>query len=122
MEAGISIWMWHAFDQPDFLFRAHDLGLSTVILAIGGIIAGYTYGLIIKAHAERKQMRIKLCALYVSLMLLGVLVYASSYWMILKFRLPWFYVGDAVLFVAALLLSGFFMKRDMHNMAIHGTA
>ena len=114
--------MWHAFDQPDFLFRAHDLELSTAISTIGGIIAGYTYGLIIKAHAERKQMRIKLCGLYVSLMLLGVLVYAPIYWIVLRFRLPLFYVGDAVLFVVALLLSGIFMKRDMHNMAIEGTS
>ena len=122
MEAGISIWMWHAFDQPDFLFRAHDLELSTAILTIGGIIAGLTYGLIVKAKAETKQMSINLYALYISLMLLGLLVYTSVYWIVLRFRLPYFYVADAVLFVVGLLLPSHFKKSDMHNMSIHGTA
>jgi hypothetical protein len=111
-EAVISIWVWHAFDQPDFLYRGSELEIMAIGFTGGGAITGVYYGLILSAIAASRNVIIPLYKHFLILMGVGVAWYSFTYWATLKYQILLFLAADLVLFVFGLLLAVLFAKRE----------
>ncbi len=111
MESCIAIRLWHEFGAPDFLVRPHELSLHTICNTTGGILCGLIFGSIIGTTSERRTSSIRFFPFYLSLLFLGSLLFAGQYWVTLRFRLPLWFLGDAVLFTGGLLLARAFANR-----------
>ena len=119
MKSVVSIWMWYLFEEPDFLYRGNDLDIVTVFNTIAGAGIGLIFGEMMYDMVLRKQTQIRVFAVYVSLMVLGGVVYCSYYWILFRFRPPIFFVDDVLLAVAGLILANFFKtNKTKHQNAI----
>jgi len=113
MEAVISIWLWHAFGQPDFLYRGNEIGFMAAFYTIVGIILGLVYGLILNGIAKRVGKPLLLYQLFIFLLALGAITYWGFYWITLKDECPLFFWADIVMIVSALIVANFWpIKKD----------
>lgn len=110
IESLISIRLWIAFGSPSFLIKPHIEGDSIILATAfisGGILIGALFGVIVGIIALKLQIIVRFFRLYLSLILLGVIVYALMYTVDLKFQIfPFSLVCDPFLFIAGLRLAG----------------
>lgn len=112
MESAISIRLWHEFGSPDFLVRPHQLELHTIMNTTGGIVCGIIFGLLVRNMSRRLGVSVRFFPFFLSIMLIGFLLFAVQYWIVLKFRVPLWLIGDAILFVGGLALVQAFMRKE----------
>lgn len=117
MESAISIRLWIAFGSPYFFIKPNIAGdaesLATALIG-GGIIVGLIFGIVVGDIALKRQVNVRFFPLYLSLLLLGAVIYALVYTLTLTFRLLLFSLAcDPFLFFAGLRLAWIFsLRRD----------
>ena len=111
MESAIAIRLWRYLDSPDFLVRPHQTGIHAFMNTVAGIVVGLIFGIILLGMTNRKNLTVSPSTLYIILILLGAVVYIPLYWVILKFQIPLWFIGDIILFIGGLVLARLFMKK-----------
>jgi len=112
LESAVSIRLWHEFGSPDFLVRYYMLEEQIIMKTTAGVLFGIIFGILVCGMSRRLGMSIRFFPFYLSLMLSGFFLYAVQYLVILKFRLPLWFIGDVILFVGGLALVQAFMKKE----------
>lgn len=117
MESAICVGLWYTFGSPHFLIKPHIIGeaeLVAMALVGGGIIVGLIFGVVVGVNALRRQVNVRFFPLYLSLLLLGVVIYTLLYALTLTFQVfPFAMACDLFLFFAGLRLARIFsLKND----------
>lgn len=116
MESAISIRLWFAFGSPHYFIKPRIAGEAELVaigLTIGGIIVGLLFGTVVGVIALKRQVNVRFVALYVSLLLLGAVIYPLMYTLTLTFQVfPFSIACDPCLLFAGLRLALVFSLKS----------
>ncbi len=110
-ESAIAICLWFQFGQPDFLVRPQHITLHIIMNTVAGMIFGLPFGYMVYNLSKNSNSTVRLFNVYISLVLLGFIIFGMLYWFILKFQTPLWFVGDIIIFVSGLLLTKLMTKK-----------
>jgi uncharacterized membrane protein YeiH len=112
LESLVSLRWWLAFGRPDFLVRPNWIPEQIICYAIGGVVCGITFGAIVRDIALQRGARTCFLSLYITLMFAGAAWFIPLYYVMLRFRIPLFFVDDVALFVLGVVIARRMMKPN----------